>query len=74
MSRTSSFCGGVVVREYRGFDEVHGDISLRVFPQGAPLSRHEAASDDDPRKLFDGRMKSKLKMTWCLTKCRDLVS
>ncbi len=25
--------GGVVVREYRGFDEVHGDISLRVSPQ-----------------------------------------
>ena len=45
--------GGVVVREYRGFDEVHGDISLRAFPQVAPLNRRVTASDDDVRKPFD---------------------
>lgn len=45
--------GGVVVREYRGFDEVRGDISLRVFPQRAPLRRHVTASDDDARKPFE---------------------
>ncbi len=43
---------GVVLREYQGFDTVNGDISLRVFPQGAPLARLAAMSADERRKPF----------------------
>lgn len=43
---------GVVVREYKGFDVVNGDISFRVFPQGGPLTAIEAVNADERRKPF----------------------
>lgn len=44
---------GVVVREYKGFDAVNGDISFRVFPQGDPLVRLNAVNADERRKPFE---------------------
>lgn len=44
---------GMVKREYRGFEEISGDISLDVFPRGEPLTRHAPRSARDPRKPFD---------------------
>jgi hypothetical protein len=44
---------GVVKREYRGFDEVHGDITLDVHPKGRPLSRHTPRSGRDRRQPFN---------------------
>ena len=43
---------GVNKREYRGFAEINGDISLEVLPKGRPLSRHVPSSARDPRRPF----------------------
>ena len=45
--------GGVVKREYSGFEEVHGDITLDVFPKGRPFSRLAAPVKRDRRHPFD---------------------
>jgi hypothetical protein len=41
---------GVVKREYRDFAEVHGDITLDVYPKGEPFKRHTPKSARDPRQ------------------------
>lgn len=44
---------GVVRREYHNFSEIHGDISLDVYPESKPFTRHTPRSARDPRQSFD---------------------
>lgn len=44
---------GELVREYRGWEQVHGDIQLLVYPHGEPMRRYVPHSPTDPRRSFD---------------------
>lgn len=44
---------GVVRREYHNFSEINGDISLDVYPESKPFTRHIARSARDSRQSFD---------------------
>ena len=43
---------GVIRKEYYGFDEINGDISLDVYPQPSPFTHYEAKSSRDKRQSF----------------------
>lgn len=44
---------GVVRREYNGFSEINGDISLDVYPKSEPLKHYTPRSPRDKRQSFN---------------------
>jgi hypothetical protein len=44
---------GVVKREYSGFTEINGDISLDVYPKGKPFKKYVSQSAHAGRQPFD---------------------
>ncbi|MBI3232407.1 MAG: hypothetical protein HYZ51_05040 [Candidatus Doudnabacteria bacterium] len=44
---------GVIRREYHGFSEISGDISLDVHPTSTPLVHYTPKSSQDKRQSFD---------------------
>lgn len=43
---------GIVRREYHGFSEINGDISLDIYPRHEPLTHYESKSSRDKRQSF----------------------
>src|SRR5215467_1132541 len=41
---------GILKREYRGFEEVNGDVRLDVYPAGKGLTHYRPRSSSDPRQ------------------------
>jgi hypothetical protein len=71
--------GGQIVREYREFDQIYGEIFLNPTPPGKPLARYVPKSKDDPQQsldllvLIDQQLYPKQPLKHEITKCRAIL-